>query len=418
MGTCLTPPARVINQDIETRLVEYKKKTTRNSHRIIVVGPKGCGKSTVCQRVQTIYHDKLLEPNDKYLNSIREDCVATTIYLLSVVKDTDSIKALKSLHMINPSDLDAVANFISNIWKKWNNFEKLLSASYLYKNEFQINDNIQYFIDNIERIMYDNINPKSESILIDEDIINYHTKFNSISHFSFETDSNWHKFEIIDVPINLQYNYKLSIFEEWIGFSRNTAAIIFVAALSEYCETLQIDRIKPENAMQSCLYDFERIVNCKYFKKCETILFLNKDDLFKKRLRSGISLSVCFGNEWIGSDYPPYEYNNNIWNIILGWIKQIEIEIKCFIPSVIGSVIVQYARKNIEIQIDHEEYFKECYEESIRFIMEKFRDKNVSVYQRVFTHVTSATNTDSMQRVLWDCQNIMMRSGLRRGGLF
>ncbi|ETO28027.1 guanine nucleotide binding protein, alpha transducing 2-like isoform 2 [Reticulomyxa filosa] len=55
-----------------------------------------------------------------------------------------------------------------------------------------------------------------------------------------------------------------------------------------WCETI---------ALHESIELFEEICNNKYFKRSEVMLFLNKCDLFRERLRDKIDLDVCFGME-------------------------------------------------------------------------------------------------------------------------
>ena len=58
--------------------------------------------------------------------------------------------------------------------------------------------------------------------------------------------------------------------------------------------------------MQESLQLFDEIVNAKWFtsKHTQFILFLNKDDLFRIRLRDDrIPLGFCFGDDYQGRNY-------------------------------------------------------------------------------------------------------------------
>merc|ERR1711971_143360 len=65
-------------------------------------------------------------------------------------------------------------------------------------------------------------------------------------------------------------------------FFDNTAAIIFVAALSGYNQLLWEDN--RNNRMREAIGLFRGIVNLDVFKGSHVILFLNKCDLFEKKV--------------------------------------------------------------------------------------------------------------------------------------
>merc|ERR1711879_289813 len=76
-------------------------------------------------------------------------------------------------------------------------------------------------------------------------------------------------------------------------------SVIFVAALSDYCETSD-----GENALHRTLDQFEKLQNDPKMEGYSIYVFLTKKDIFKQRLQHGIPLSVCFPN-WMGPDYSP-----------------------------------------------------------------------------------------------------------------
>ena len=69
---------------------------------------------------------------------------------------------------------------------------------------------------------------------------------------------------------------------KWMHFFDNTAAVIFVAALSGYNQLLWEDN--RNNRMREAIGLFRGIVNLDVFKHSHIILFLNKSDLFAKKV--------------------------------------------------------------------------------------------------------------------------------------
>ena len=84
----------------------------------------------------------------------------------------------------------------------------------------------------------------------------------------------------------------------------------------------------------------------------------------------------------------------------------------------------------------NKQHFDECYNAAIAFIQQAFMDgmdiiciyksytihiykyiENKNKARIIFCHVTCATDQDTVKKVFWDIQNIVIRSNLRRGGL-
>eukprot|EP01084_Bolivina_argentea_P248997 416649_1 len=419
MGTCLTPTSSHIVNDINATIEQKMSDDNRNRKRfrnsMILVGTKSSGKTTIHKHLQILRSGKLLEPNDTHLHSIRQECISNIIYLLYNVNDTDSIKRLNSLSLHNPNHLKQIANILHDIWIKYNKFKRMLSHIYAYTDQFHFNTNISHFIDNIDRIMSDQTfswyqydlqkKHESTSVLNHQDIIKHHSSNPNISVYRYQFRA--HKYEIVDGVIPMKKMY----YHEYGNYYRQ--AVVFVAALSDYCVTF-----KDYNAMVDSVEYFNCICNSKWFRQSEMILFLNKKDLFRKRLRNGIAMPMCFekrfNTKWNGPDFPDYEYNKNVKKIVSKWIKIIEM----YIPQDIGNLVIQFCRKDVKFmhaeRNEFEGYFGECYESALQFIQDLYIAQNQSQHRRVFSHVTQATDIDCIEKVIWNVQNIMLRRSLKR----
>lgn len=87
--------------------------------------------------------------------------------------------------------------------------------------------------------------------------------------------------------------------KKWIHCFEGVTAIIFVTSLSEYNQKCYED--DETNRMKESLLVFDEIVNSKWFVNTPIIFFLNKEDLFKEKIKSH-DLKVCFPNYTGGSD--------------------------------------------------------------------------------------------------------------------
>lgn len=146
---------------------------------------------------------------------------------------------------------------------------------------------------------------------------------------------------------------------KWIDCFDNVDAVIFVAALSEYDQTLA--EAKRTNRMVEALELFRSVCNNRAFANTSIMLFLNKKDVFaEKILYSDIQSQKPF-QDYAG---PPREFNSGVLYFI--------------------------------------QKFKEC------LINDDFNDS--------FIHVTCATDTNNMEFVLDATRTIIMTDNLRRSG--
>jgi GTPase SAR1 family protein len=80
--------------------------------------------------------------------------------------------------------------------------------------------------------------------------------------------------------------------KKWMHCFTDVTAVIFCVALSEY--DLKLYEDNETNRMHESLKLFKEITNSKWFAETSTILFLNKSDLFREKIRK-VSLKVrCY----------------------------------------------------------------------------------------------------------------------------
>ena len=114
------------------------------------------------------------------------------------------------------------------------------------------------------------------------------------------------------------------------------------------------------NAMEEALELFSIVANSRYFKNSAMILFLNKSDIFREKIKKK-SLRVCF---------PEYDGGN-------------------------------------------------LYEETTNYILSKFEEKVETHYESrtIYHHVTCFMDQDNVQKVFYDVQDTATSNALRINGL-
>jgi len=157
------------------------------------------------------------------------------------------------------------------------------------------------------------------------------------------------KFNLVDVGGQRSERRK------WLHCFTDVTAVIFVAAMSEYDQKLYED--ETTNRMFEALKLFKDICNAKWFVDTAIILFLNKKDLFMKKIQS-VSLKVCFE-----------DYNGG-----------------------------------------------NTYEEASKYIEDQFLQQNENPRKLIYVHQTCATDTESIQVVFKAVQDIIINRNLERTG--
>merc|ERR1712085_114531 len=146
---------------------------------------------------------------------------------------------------------------------------------------------------------------------------------------------------------------------KWINCFGSVTAVIFVAALSEYDQTLA--EAKRSNRMVEALILFQSVCNNRSFKDTSILLFLNKRDIFQdKIMHSDIAAQKPF-SEFAG-------------------------------PT-------------------------KDYDAGVKYFIQKFKDNIIDDEMNDnFIHVTCATDTSNMEFVLASAAVIIKNENLKRAG--
>ena len=143
--------------------------------------------------------------------------------------------------------------------------------------------------------------------------------------------------------------------KKWIHCFENVMAIIFLVAISAYDQVLIED--ESVNRMEEALVLFNSICNSKWFVHTSIILFLNKIDIFKEKIKTS-PVSNYFPDFTGGSDY----------------------------------------------------------EKATAYFSQRFRSLNQSSDKQVYVHLTCATDTNQIKFVMDAVSNIIIRDNLRQSG--
>ncbi|XP_062276020.1 guanine nucleotide-binding protein G(o) subunit alpha-like isoform X2 [Scomber scombrus] len=233
------------------------------------------------------------------------------------------------------------AELLSAMMRLWS--DSGIQECFSRAREYQLNDSAQYYLDSLDRIGATDYQPT------EQDILRTRVKTTGIveTHFTFK---NLH-FRLFDV------GGQRSERKKWIHCFEDVTAIIFCVALSGYDQVLHED--ETTNRMHESLKLFDSICNNKWFKDTSIILFLNKMDLFEKKI-SKSPLSICF---------PEYTGPNT-------------------------------------------------YLEGIAYIKSQYESKNKSPNKEVYSHSTCATDTNNIQFVFDAVTDVIIANNLRGCGLY
>nr|AEL33704.1 G protein alpha subunit [Monascus ruber] len=300
MGSCFSSEKasdgeeRKRSQMIDKTLYEDARKLRREC-KILLLGSGESGKSTIVKQMKIIHH-KGFSPEEcaLYRPTIYKNLLECAKSLIGAYRQFD----------VEPASTK-VQGFVGFLWD-YNvdpDPQKPLdprvgeAATYLWndpctstvlerQNEFYLMDSAPYFFEEAKRIASADYLPNQD------DILRARTKTTGIYDTRFEMGQL--KIHMFDV------GGQRSERKKWIHCFENVTSIIFCVALSEYDQVLLEEA--HQNRMIESLILFDSVVNSRWFLRTSIILFLNKVDLFQKKLPRS-PLSNYFPDYSGGDDY-------------------------------------------------------------------------------------------------------------------
>ncbi|KAL9715623.1 hypothetical protein Ac2012v2_000066 [Leucoagaricus gongylophorus] len=158
------------------------------------------------------------------------------------------------LHYIEP---------LKSLWVDSN-----VQRAYERGNEAALPENLPYFFSSLDRVFQPNYQPT------EQDIILCRARTVGITETSFHLKGS----ELLMVDVGGQKSER----RKWIHCFQDVTSILFLVSLSGYDQCLVED--KDANQMQDAMTIWDSVCHSQWFKQTSIILFLNKNDLFEKRV--------------------------------------------------------------------------------------------------------------------------------------
>ncbi|KAJ3440817.1 guanine nucleotide-binding protein g(o) subunit alpha [Anaeramoeba flamelloides] len=247
------------------------------------------GKSTIAKQMKLIHGNGFTkQERKKYQRLIEKNYIYYIQTLIEASKESnienfdsellDIVKEVEALEIDRKMTKD-LAEKIQKVWESEN-----LQKIYDRFESYHLPESTEYFFNKIEDFA------KEDYLPTDEDIFKSRNQTTGVTQIEFQ--SSGQNFTIIDV--GGQRNER----RKWINHFENVTAVLFVTSLSEYNQVLFED--EEVNRMNESLELFFEQCNSRWFNDVDFILFLNKMDLFEKKI-SAFPLKELF-SEYDGGD--------------------------------------------------------------------------------------------------------------------
>jgi hypothetical protein len=228
----------------------------------------------------------------------------------------------------------------------------------------QLEAPLGYIMNAMDRISEQGFQPTNEDILFAR------KRTSGVNLLDFEAYGA--KFLLIDVGGQRTERKK------WLAHFDIVDAVIFVVGLDQYDQVMMEDGVT--NRLRDSLELFEEMCASPWFRDSSFLLFLNKSDVFKTKIKN-IPLTLCFR----GFQGDPHDYDQCSKYII---------------------------RKFQQIHSQQANLYRDSQPAHRR------GGAGHQAMPHVYPYMTNATDTESMRFVIDTCQDILLRSEMAQWGFF
>ncbi|KAG0257931.1 guanine nucleotide-binding protein subunit alpha [Mortierella polycephala] len=367
--------AKAVSDAIDKSLrADRERQQKERGAKLLILGPSETGKTTVLKQLKLLYGRKGLEAERQtyrrvvHLNAMKAiqalsyglqkaniplEHAGNIAHLETVMRLETTLKrySITSIGFTNPAiprkitdakaETDMFLEMVPAIRALW--ADGGIKETFNTGSNLNLQDSAKYFLDSIDRIADLNYIPT------DDDILQARVRTLAVSEHLFNIDGVVYR--IYDV------GGQKSLRKYWAPYFDDVNAIIFMVALSAYDQPCEDD--ERQNRLQECMSLFNSIANHKLFEITSFVLFLNKIDIFQRKLDSGSLVSKYF---------PEYRGPND-------------------------------------------------YENTTVFFQHRFLQQCKDTAKQVYTHFTHATDTNQMKVIVVAVNAIVQRLNLRSSGL-
>ncbi|KAI0762527.1 heterotrimeric G protein alpha subunit 4 [Fomes fomentarius] len=263
-----------LHREAEKSLKEAKLKLQKQV-KVLLLGSGDSGKSTILKQMRLIHRVPFstqeiesyrqlvfnnLTHGLKYVIDAMEDMELEVLDdhrdLVTMVEEASDIKDGEPF----PEDYLTV---LKQLWEDPN-----VQAAYARGNEAALPENLNYYFADLDRLFEPSYVPNEQDIV--------HARARTIG--ITETVFTLRDHDMLMVDVGGQKSER----RKWIHCFQDVTSILFLVSLSGYDQCLVED--KDANQMQDAMTIWDSICHSQWFKQTSIILFLNKNDLFEKKV--------------------------------------------------------------------------------------------------------------------------------------
>ncbi|EPQ61288.1 heterotrimeric G-protein alpha subunit, GPA2-like protein [Gloeophyllum trabeum ATCC 11539] len=281
MGACMSSGGVEVseedkrrNKEVEKELKEAKAKLA-SQVKVLLLGSGDSGKSTILKQMRLI-HKVPFTPQEveSYRQLVFNNLTHGLQSVLEAMDDMDlqvSEENQQYIEMIeSAADIKDHEPFPQSYYEPLKSLwaDENLQKAYSRGNEAALPENLEYFFPQLDRLFKPDYQPH------ELDIVHCRARTIGITETMFQLKDH----EMLMVDVGGQKSER----RKWIHCFQDVTSILFLVSLSGYDQCLVED--KDANQMQDAMTIWDSICHSQWFKQTSIILFLNKNDLFEKKI--------------------------------------------------------------------------------------------------------------------------------------
>lgn len=275
-----------VEQNLNRLITKELKKDKYNSRKVIKVlllGTGDSGKSTIIKQTRN-YGGRNYSDSERRLNflPIMNNIVGQMHILLRAVDENgyaferdehlDAAKEINSIVVDNLVNTGISSSVLDKLLSLWD--DSAVQKALLLRNKYNVFDSVEYFMDS--RVLQRISKQGKDYLPSFDDILNLRNRTIGVAKETFKMESG--TFLFIDVGGQRSERSK------WIHFFDNVTTVLFVTSISEFNQRLFEDH--SVKRIDDSLNVWSEHINRHSFKDIAFVLFLNKWDLFRKKLNT------------------------------------------------------------------------------------------------------------------------------------
>ncbi|GAA5877071.1 hypothetical protein JCM1840_005301 [Sporobolomyces johnsonii] len=301
MGCGQSTDAAEVSQQAQSKKIDDELRRAKDeamvTTKMLLLGAGESGKSTLVKQMRLMYADPYSQAEREgfreivFVNALQSMAAVIEGFDIVSIPFPDALESAAEVILSFPGEATAdpttgdlqpeLRDAIVRLWAD-EATKTVVSKSAM----FQLNDSAQYFFDSMPRIGQPGYLPTTQ------DILRARVRSTGIVEEVFNVGKR--KLRVFDV------GGQRSERKKWIHCFEGVSVLTFVAALSEYDQTLYEDESVNRLAESTMLW--ESIATSRWFEKSSFVLLLNKTDLFAAKVMSGTAPLSQHFSDYTGPD--------------------------------------------------------------------------------------------------------------------